>query len=223
MQELLTKGIGHTEFKDSPVGRIPREWDVVMLGEVGKWKGGGTPNKSNSAYWSGIIPWVSPKDMICEYITRTEDSISEDAITGSSTSRIARKSLLMVVRSGILKHTLPVAIAGCDLTINQDMKAVSVSSEFSHLYIYHYLQANNHKVLRATLKAGNTVESLDFNELSKYLIPYPPLDEQISISKSVESVASKIRRQELLLKSYRNVKNALMQDLLTGKVRVKVN
>ena len=223
MQELLTKGIGHTEFKDSPVGRIPKEWEVVALGDVGKWKGGGTPSKSNSSYWSGNIPWVSPKDMKSEIITETQDSISEEAITGSSTSRIVSNSLLMVVRSGILKHTLPIAIAGCDLTINQDMKGLDVSSDFSLLYLFHYLQANNHKVLRATLKAGNTVESLDFNLFSSYLIPYPPLGEQINIANSVESIASRIHTKKLILNSIRKLKKSLMQDLLTGKVRVKVN
>ncbi len=73
MDELLTKGIGHTEFKDSAVGRIPVGWEVSSLGQVGKWSGGGTPSKSNILFWVGKIPWVSPKDMKCEKIFRTKD------------------------------------------------------------------------------------------------------------------------------------------------------
>ncbi|AZQ85322.1 restriction endonuclease subunit S [Colwellia sp. Arc7-635] len=223
MQELLTNGIGHTEFKDSPVGRIPAEWGIVTLGELGAWKGGGTPSKANKGFWTGNIPWVSPKDMKTEYITKTKDAISEEAIKGSSTNLVDNGSILIVVRSGILQHTLPVAIAANELTINQDMKALTLSEKYYSKYIYHYLTGNNHKVLRATLKAGNTVESIDFAEFSKYKIPYPPLTEQIKIGDAVESVAINIRNKEQSLKAYKNSKKALMQDLLTGKVRVKVD
>jgi type I restriction enzyme S subunit len=223
MQELLTRGIGHLEFKDSAVGRIPVGWGLTTLGEIGKWKGGGTPSKANKNYWCGQIPWVSPKDMKVEYISKTQDSISMEAILGSSTNLVEKGSLLIVVRSGILQHTLPVAIANCDLTINQDMKALTLSSGFCALYVYHYLLANNHNVLRATLKAGNTVESIDFAAFSIYQIPSPPLIEQVEIANAVESVANNIRKKELTLISNKNTKKALMQDLLTGKVRVNIN
>jgi len=222
MQELLTKGIGHVEFKDSPVGRIPVEWDVTTLGGIGTWKGGGTPSKANKDYWSGPIPWVSPKDMKVEYISNTQDSISMEAILGSSTNLVKKESLLIVVRSGILQHTLPVGIANCDLAINQDMKALTLSSEFCALYVYQYLLANNHQVLRATLKAGNTVESIDFVAFTNYQIPRPPLTEQVEIANTVESVANNIRKKEQTLICYKNTKKALMQELLTGKVRVNV-
>lgn len=221
MQELLTKGIGHTEFKDSPVGRIPVSWSVIRLGQTGIWKGGGTPSKSNKEFWEGDIPWVSPKDMKSDFISKTEDYITSAAISGSSTNLVSAGSILIVARSGILKHTLPVAIASLDLTINQDIKSLTVNEQCSALYIFHYLVAQNYKILRATLKAGNTVESLDFAEFTDYLIPFPPLEEQSEIADVVESVAFKIRAKNKVLKSNKLLKEALMQDLLTGKVRVK--
>lgn len=223
MEELLTKGIGHTEFKDSPVGRIPSSWEVVSLGDTGRWKGGGTPSKSNKDYWNGTIPWVSPKDMKSEFIYQTEDQISEEAVSESSTNIVESGSILIVVRSGILKHTLPVAMAARDLTLNQDMKALTVTKRFSAQYVYQYLLANNHRVLRATLKAGNTVESLDFGEFSKFLIPCPPTEEQHKIANAVESIARGIRTKSSRLNTYINLKKALMRELLTGKVRVKID
>ena len=223
MQELLTNGIGHTEFKDSPVGKIPAKWKLVSLGELGVWKGGGTPSKANKEFWSGNIPWVSPKDMKTDFISKTKDAINEDAIKCSSTNLIKSGSILIVVRSGILQHTLPLAIASNDLTINQDMKALSLSEKYYRMYIYHYIKGNNHKVLRACLKAGNTVESIDFSRFSEYKIPCPPLIEQKRIGDAVESIAINIRKKEQVLKTYKKTKKALMQDLLTGKVRVKVD
>ncbi|QEY59909.1 hypothetical protein FXF61_12435 [Pseudomonas sp. C27(2019)] len=220
MQQLLTQGIGHTEFKNTPIGRIPKTWKVISLGKAGSWKGGGTPSKANKEFWNGNIPWVSPKDMKSEFIEKTEDYITEHAITASSTNNVPASSILIVARSGILKHTLPVAIAAVDVTINQDMKALIVNDKVLALYLFHYLQANNHKVLRATLKAGNTVESLDFSEFSQYQIPLPPVSEQQKIIDVMESIANRLRSKQQLLKSYELTKKALMQDLLTGKVRV---
>ncbi|WP_335910548.1 MULTISPECIES: restriction endonuclease subunit S [Shewanella] len=228
MQELLTQGVGvdgkpHTEFKDSPVGRIPKAWTTVCLSEVGKWKGGGTPSKANKDFWKGTIPWVSPKDMKSDVIYQTEDYITEEAVHSSSTNLVSKNSLLMVVRSGILKHTLPIALAGSDLALNQDMKALSTSKACDVRYIFHYLQANNFKVLRATLKAGNTVESIDFSEFGKYAIPFPSLAEQKLIAGAVDSVLNRINARQAKLNSLVNMKKALMQDLLTGKVRVAID
>jgi type I restriction enzyme, S subunit len=223
MQELLTKGIGHTEFKDSPVGRIPASWNVTCLGNTGKWIGGGTPSKSIKEYWKGSIPWVSPKDMKTEFIQVTEDHISEYALRDSSTNMVKSGSILIVARSGILKHTLPVAIAAKDLTINQDMKALTVHDGFSAQFIYQYLLAKNHHVLRASLKAGNTVESLDFSAFSNLLIPCPSIEEQQKIANAVESIAHRVRVKSSQLNAYVQTKRALMQDLLTGKVRVNVD
>jgi type I restriction enzyme, S subunit len=215
-------GLHHTEFKDSPLGRIPVGWEVVSLGQTGKWSGGGTPSKANKGFWGGNIPWVSPKDMKVEFIDKTQDYITEEAVCNSSTNLVKKNSLLMVVRSGILQHTLPLAIAARDLTLNQDMKALSVTEGYSSEFIYNYLQANNHKVLRATLKAGNTVESIDFNEFTNFLIPCPPLNEQEYIVKAVGAVAKNLRLKSKQLINHKNIKKALMQDLLTGHVRVNI-
>jgi type I restriction enzyme, S subunit len=72
LQDLLRRGVdergrlrseaGH-EFKNSAVGRIPAEWDPSTLEHIGEWLSGGTPSKSNPAYWGDEVPWVCPKDM----------------------------------------------------------------------------------------------------------------------------------------------------------------
>ena len=205
------------------MGGFLRGWRVCILKDTGRWRGGGTPNKSNSTYWSGHIPWVSPKDMKLSIINRTEDNITEEAIKDSSTNLIEKDSLLLVARSGILKHTLPVAIAGRDLTVNQDMKVVSVFKHFNHLYLFYLFEAKNHEILRGCLKAGNTVESLDFQLLLDYQIPAPSYIEQEQIASMISSIQSKISIKQQKLQQTQNLKKSLMQDLLTGKVRVSLN
>jgi type I restriction enzyme, S subunit len=95
------------------------------MGEVGRWIGGGTPSKANSQFWTGgTIPWVSPKDMKSDVITDAQDHITDEAVANSATNLIDASSVLVVVRSGILQHTLAVAVTQRVVALNQDLKAV---------------------------------------------------------------------------------------------------
>ncbi len=102
----------------------PIGWEKATLDDVcDKIYGGGTPSKAIPEYYIGDIPWVTPKDMKSEYIGNSLVHINEEAINNSSAKLIPTESVLMVIRSGILKHTLPVAINTRNVTVNQDMKA----------------------------------------------------------------------------------------------------
>ena len=78
--------------------------------------GGGTPSKGNSAYWSGNIPWVTPKDMKRPLIEDAIDHVSQEGIDNSSAKLIPTESLLMVVRGMILIHSFPIAISKRELS-----------------------------------------------------------------------------------------------------------
>src|SRR5262245_60364129 len=100
---------------------LPEGWCWTTLGALGTWTGGGTPSKANPAFWTdGTVPWVSPKDMKVAIIGETEDRITEAAVEGSSTKYVPERSVLMVMRSGILKHSFPVAVTDRTVTLNQD-------------------------------------------------------------------------------------------------------
>ena len=86
--------------------------------------GGGTPSKENPLFWSGSIPWVTPKDMKVREITGAIDSISEDGLANSSARLLPVGAVLIVIRGMILVHTVPVAVLQVPATINQDMKAL---------------------------------------------------------------------------------------------------
>ena len=114
----------YPEYKDSGVewiGDIPTGWEIKKIKYLLKSVGGGTPNTGVEEYWDGSIPWVSPKDMKSDEIDNSEDKITEDGLENSTTNLIDPGSVLMVVRSGILKHTIPVGINTIPVTLNQDM------------------------------------------------------------------------------------------------------
>ena len=118
-----------------------KNWSCLELTKACKAiLGGGTPSKSHPEYFMGTIPWVSPKDMKQTIINDSIDHITEEAIANSTTNLIPRNSVLMVIRSGILKHTLPVAINNVPVTINQDMKAFVPDNAISTEFLIYYFK-----------------------------------------------------------------------------------
>ena len=94
------------------------------LGEIAEFRGGGTPSKSRPEFYEeGSIPWVTPKDMKSWIINSSIDRITEEAVDQSTAKLIPASSVLIVIRSGVLKHTLPVGINQIPVTVNQDLKA----------------------------------------------------------------------------------------------------
>jgi type I restriction enzyme, S subunit len=79
---------------------------TVPLGDLVTIVGGGTPTKTRTDYFQGDIPWVSPKDMKSWNILDSQDHITEEAVENSSTKLVERDAVLVVIRSGVLKHTL---------------------------------------------------------------------------------------------------------------------
>lgn len=190
------------------MSEYPEEWQLSTLADVGEWKGGGTPSKANPSYWRGEIPWVSPKDMKDDLISSSEDSISELAISESSASLIKAGAILVVTRSGILRHTLPLALAGRDLAINQDLKAITVKPSIDCSFVFHYMRRNSLNILDSCMKSGTTVESIETSQLKNFHIPLPPLAEQKKIAAILSGIDNAIEK----LKK----KNAKYQSLLAS-------
>jgi type I restriction enzyme S subunit len=86
------------------LGDVPEHWESKRFGYLFRFYSGGTPSTSESELWDGELPWVSSKDMKSMVISDTEDHISEEAVHQSSTCKLPAGSLLMVNRSGILRH-----------------------------------------------------------------------------------------------------------------------
>ena len=152
-------------------------WQKLLIAEVcHAIFGGGTPSKSHPEYFTGSIPWVSPKDMKSSVISDSIDHITEDAIAHSTTNLVPANSVLMVIRSGILKHTLPVAINSVPVTINQDMKAFVPNDSVKTAFLMHYFKAIENDVLSGV--RGVTADNIDFKAFQKRTIIVPPLELQ---------------------------------------------
>ena len=203
-------------YKLTEVGEIPRDWNLVTLGALGKWFGGGTPSKSRESYWGGKIPWLSPKDFKDVLIYNSQDFITKAAVKQSSSQLAAVDSIVIVTRSGVLRHTFPVAqIKGQSMAINQDIKVLEPSLDYEIDYIKFQLIGNEYTLLGTCVKTGTTVESVDMSSFRAFQIPLPPTQaEQRAIATALGDADAWIRGLEALLAKKRRVKEGVMGELL---------
>lgn len=172
---------------------LPPGWAEIKLGQLGRWVGGGTPSKARPEYWAGgKIPWVSPKDMKVDVIRSAQDCITDLAVRHSATSVVPAGSVLMVVRSGILQHSFPVALSAVDVTLNQDMKGLTPANGVDGRYVSWALRRYEREILNTCSKAGTTVQSIEFPSLLDFSIPLPPTSEQRRIVAAIEEHMSRL-------------------------------
>ena len=193
---------------------LPEGWGWSYLDYCGYWIGGGTPSKQRKEYWlDGDVLWVSPKDMKNQYIKITIDKITKTAVKESSAKLIPSGSVLFVVRSGILRRTLPVSITTEISTVNQDLQAFTPFKVFPE-YIYWYCVANEFHIRNNCAKSGTTVESIETTQLKKYRISVCSPEEQQAIVSEIETRLSVCDQLEQTIEDSLKKAEALRQSIL---------
>lgn len=227
MQELLTRGVGvdgkpHTEFKDSPVGRIPKGWDVVLMDAICHKITDGehqTPKRSDNGYYL-----LSARNIRDGYIDLNNvDYIQDDEYQRISKRVKPKKGDILISCSGSVGR---VAVVPADLEFSMvrsvailQLKMDMIDSEFlasqvSSTSIQYQIEQSLSQQAQANLFQG---------AIKKLLVILPSISEQEKIAKIVNSVVNRINIQQKKLEQLKVTKKALMQDLLTGKVRVNVD
>ena len=213
MQRLLTHGIGHTRFKDSPLGKIPEDWEVVRLGD--------------SRFFNLIMGQSPPSS------TYNKEGIGLPFLQGcaefgkmypkpttycSSPIKVAKHGdILISVRAPVGE----VNLAAMDLCIGRGLAALRANRQVvdTHFIYYFFLRF---KRLLQNRSSGSTFKAITKADIENFLIPLPPLPEQKKIAEILMTVDRKIE----LLKNKKNhlerLKKGLMNDLLTGRRRLKV-
>ncbi|WP_305845926.1 restriction endonuclease subunit S [Photobacterium kishitanii] len=230
ISHAVTKGLNpDAPMKDSGVewlGEVPEHWDLTPLKYLCNFKGGGTPTKDNINYWTnGTIPWVSPKDMKSFWINKTQDYVTELAVKESSTNIIFEGSLMMVVRSGILQRTIPIAINTVPVTMNQDMKALLFNNKMLTEYAAYFIIGNIPQLLLEWSKEGATVESIEHEYLANSYFPVPPKEEQekiiCTIMSQLELFDNLETQAQQAIKLMQERRTALISAAVTGKIDVR--
>ncbi|MBE2887252.1 restriction endonuclease subunit S [Geobacter anodireducens] len=226
MQDLLTRGIDEHgnlrseethDFKDSPLGRIPVEWELFTVDSLGEVVTGSTPSTSVENYYDGDIMFVSPKDIsnTSELITQTEKTLSPSGL--SVCRAIPVNSICTVcIGSTIGKIGLTKSQCATNQQINTLIPYISEDAEMLLFAMRLFLRPQLRR--EAGLQAVPIVNKALF---SKMILPFSADPDEKTRARTVLSAASsQIDAQIAYSEKLRSLKTALMQDLLTGKKRV---
>lgn len=228
MQDLLTRGIDEHgnlrsekthKFMDSPLGRIPTEWDVSPFGEVGRWFSGGTPSKANSRFWNGGVPWICPKDIKQFELSTSIDTITNYAVE-TGTRLMPKGTVYIVIRGMILAHTFPVGYATSEVAFNQDVKAIVAKDGLDGRYLAYWLVSHSHEFLKLATTATHGTKRFDMDELQAVSIGIPQPEEQKAIVRVFDEQQALIDQTRAHSTKLQSLKAGLMQDLLNGRRRV---
>ncbi|QIZ45502.1 restriction endonuclease subunit S [Dickeya zeae] len=227
ISHAVTKGLEPSApMKKSGVdwlGDIPVSWTTKRLRFLTTMNGGMTPSTSNSAYWNGDIPWITPKDMKKDFLSESIDTLTDEAIQDTGITLHESGRVLIVVRGMILAHTFPVAINTVPATVNQDMKALSTS--LNNQYLAMLLKGIQPLILSLVEQSAHGTKVLRTDIFKNIHLPVPPSDVQEKIVKQVESWLVSLDAQKSSINSVierlREYRSALITNAVTGKIDVR--
>jgi type I restriction enzyme S subunit len=204
-------------YKQTEVGVIPEEWDVVLLDSVSRRASGHTPDKAHPEYWGGDIKWVSLADshrLDDLYINETTATITTKGIANSSANILPAGCCIVSRDAGVGKS----AVLAEKMAVSQHFMAWHCGPRLNNHYLYFLLQAMKPELERIAI--GNTIKTIGLPYFKSLRVPLPSIAEQESIARALLDVDQLIRDLAACITKKRNIKQAAMQELLTGKRRL---
>ena len=194
-------------------------FETRRLGSFTTWLSGGTPNRSRSDYWKGTIPWISAFTLKLSEISDSDQHVSPEAVVAGS-KMAPMDSTLLLVRGSALHKEIRAGLVVAPVAFNQDVKALVPNDEVVPKYLTHALRGNESSLLKLVTSAGNTAGVLDTKTVQEFEVFLPAKPEQRRIVVALDDVDEFITTLERLIIKKQAVKQGMMQQLLTGKVRL---
>jgi type I restriction enzyme S subunit len=210
MQQLLTGKQRLPGFKD--------EWSTRKIGEFTDCLSGGTPSTFISDYWGGSIRWMNSGELNLKTIKDVEGRITEQGLHNSSTKMIPKKCVLIGL-AGQGKTRGTVAINLIELCTNQSIAAILPNNQFIPEYLYYNLDAR-YEELRGLSTGDGGRGGLNLTIIRSLEIPFPGIKEQAAIAKVLTDIDTELSALQEQLAKARNLKQGMMQELLTGRIRL---
>ena len=216
MQQLLT---GKKRLLDESGVRFADKWRHVTLNSVADMNSGGTPKSSVKEYYGGDIPWVSIADMTSKgkWISKTVKNLSQSGLENSPARIYPKNTILYAMYASIGECS----IAEVPLTSSQAILGIRPKKELHFEYLYFYLSSLKEKI-KLQGQQG-TQSNLNAGMVKEFKIHLPSTEEQKKITNVLSAADYEINALQQKLTHLNQEKKALMQQLLTGKRRVKIN
>ena len=211
MQQLLT---GTT--------RLPGfggEWEATALGHTAEIKNGGTPRTGVPVYWDGRIPWCVPTDITAsrdKCLVATARNITAEGLASCGASLLPAGTLLLCSRATIGE----IKIASMPVATNQGFKSLVCGDTVDHEFLYYRLLSLKKQMI--DLATGSTFLEINKRDMANIRISLPPLTEQQAIATILSDMDAEIAALEHRLDKTRAIKQGMMQQLLTGTIRLPI-
>lgn len=214
--DILSESVFYDMFGDPMENE--KGWDIKTINDIAqKILGGSTPLKTERMFYTnGTVPWLTSKDIKSDYIGTSRIYITEEAVKKTRMKYIPKESLLMVIRSGVLKHTFPLAINTKVVAINQDIKAIICDKTIKVEYLFYLLKVISPYFLSNVRCV--TAENIEFSIIENRPIPIPPLLIQERFVAIIEKIDQQKEQVRKALQESKGIYQKLMQDLLNISV-----
>jgi type I restriction enzyme S subunit len=212
MQQLLT---GRTRLPG-----FTGSWSMRKIGDFAEVRAGGTPSTSVSEFWGGEIPWMSSGEIHKKRVFDVNGRITTMGLQKSSAHLFPRRTVLMAL-AGQGKTRGTVAISHIDLTTNQSIAGIYPSSEHDPDYLYYSLDTR-YSELRGESTGDGGRGGLNLTIIKNVEVPFPKVSEQRAIAAVLADVDNEVSALSARLTKARAIKTGMMQQLLTGRVRLPV-
>ncbi|MEH7200296.1 restriction endonuclease subunit S [Priestia megaterium] len=210
MQQLLTQGIGHTKFKKTDIGQIPEEWEVVMMGQVIELISGQSSSSNELNYERKGIAYVTGPEQWNGYHI-------EETKWVENPRKIAKENSIFITVKGSGVGTI---FLGGYYAIGRDVMAIVPLENINKDYLY-YLAL--YQAQRIVYNKVGMVPGISRGDILEFKFGLPKISEQVRISKLLTSWDRKLTIEKNKRLKLIELKKGLMQSLLTGKVRVKID
>ena len=211
MQQLLT---GRT--------RLPGfggEWEKAALGGLADIRNGGTPRTGVPSYWGGLIPWCVPTDITAsgeKYLVATTRNITPEGLASCGASLLPVGTLLLCSRATIGE----IKIASMPVATNQGFKSLICGEAVDYEFLYYRLLTLKDRMVEVS--TGSTFLEISKRDVANICIDLPPLPEQRAIATVLSDMDAEITALERRLDKTRAIKQGMMQQLLTGSIRLPI-
>lgn len=221
MYKLFTEGLRNEPQKQTEIGPVPENWEVVSLGSLAKIGNGSTPKRTHEAYWEGgTIPWLNSTRIHDRFITVAAQFVTSQAVKECHLPKVAPNSLLIAI-TGQGKTLGNAAITRIETCINQHLAYAQFCSPIIVPDFVLWFMQTRYDYLRSIAHGGGSTKgALTCGFLKTLLVPVPPTGEQQEIAAVFQTLEDKVGLAAIKKAALQDLFSTLLHELMTAKTRV---
>jgi type I restriction enzyme, S subunit len=216
LERLLTKGIGHTRFKQTEIGEIPEGWEVKHLEDIAEIDRGkfSVRPRNDPRYFGGNVPFVQTGDVVSADGRLRKHSQTLNALGKSVSKEFPAGTILITIAANIGDTAITTYPVCCPDSVVGIVPSNGVNTD----WLREFLVLQKSSLDRQATQ--NAQKNINLQHLRPMQIAVPPADEQHDIGRCIQAMNDSISENGLELANWKALKSALMFDLLTGRKRV---